>query len=247
MAVTTLQTLTTQQQTMTEIKEFLVPTILSVNLKKTNEDRLPILETDNSSNHQNGDDVNISSSPSECDENEEKNFPNLIDHDNQINIEILDSGEDDEDVIEMAPRSNRSRGKHQSTFLLEPFLKPVDQNIEGNKENPVLKALYGGQSSPAKYSSQSWGPGEKTSINNCHPFKKTELSQDLSSDDIPTQIPKSLLKKSKKKVVSASPTRVCPVSPVGSARASVLKEIQLDAVQTSETQNSSTSDRKSVV
>lgn len=245
MAVTTIQNLTQQPQqqqqqqqssTMTEIKEFLVPTIISVNLKKTAEDRLPILENDHSSNHQNGEDVNSkSSSQSEYDENEEKNFPNLLDNENQINIEILDSGEDDEDVIEMAPRSNR---KHQSSFLLEPFLKPVDQNMDGNKENPVLKALYGGRASPTKCQ-QSWvSPGEKTSINNCHPFKKTELSQDLSSDDIPAQIPKSLLKKSKKKKeVAASPRGV---SPVVSARSNVLKEIQLESVQP-EVQSSSTS------
>ncbi|KAK6619234.1 hypothetical protein RUM44_003616 [Polyplax serrata] len=73
----------------------------------------------------------------------------------------------------------------------DPFLKPVDTHIETNKENPVLKALFGGKTPQGL---TPWTFVTKTSINNCHPFKKTELSHDLTGDDTPAEIPKSLMK-----------------------------------------------------
>lgn len=218
MAATTLQAITQQASNTTEIKEFLVPTILSVNLKKTSDDRLPILENENT-NKQNGG-ISRNSTPSPVSENEDKNFPILLDHENlNGNLEILDSGEDDEDVVEMAPLRNRHQGpKRPNGFVLEPFFKPIDHGLEANKENPVLKSHFNGRASPTKFV-PSWMSGDKPSMSACHPFKKAETSPDLTSDTLPIQTPKSLLKKSRSK--SHKPLR----------NASVLKEIQLEATK----------------
>lgn len=118
---------------------------------------------------------------------------------------------------EMSPKKKaKSVGcKQRSSFLLQPFLKPVDPHIESNKENPVLQALFGGKSPPGL---SSWRFLNKTSINNCHPFKKTELSHDLATDDTPAEIPKSLLKKPSRIKKKASKEE----------EATILKEIQLN-------------------
>lgn len=93
----------------------------------------------------------------------------------------------------MTPKKkSKTNTKQQSSFLLQPFLKPVDPHIHSDKENPVLKALFGGKS-PSGLT--AWTYVTKTSINNCHPFKKTELSHDLTSDDTPAETPRSLQKK----------------------------------------------------
>lgn len=86
--------------------------------------------------------------------------------------------------------NKRSSNLRTSSFLLEPFLKPVGTSIENSKQNPVLRALFGGQNPPGL---SPWTFA--TSTSNCHPFKKTELSHDLATDDMPAEIPKSLIKK----------------------------------------------------
>lgn len=199
---TVIQPRTTQ---VPELNEFLVPKILGMNLKKQVEDRSNGSETNDFTNREN-DDVNTSH---ELIENVKKKFTKILDHDeaSEVDLDTVETAENE--VIEMAPERRRDSGNEkQSSYLLQPFLKPIVQKVEERPiENPILRALFGNNNNNNK-TAYTWISRERSATNNCHPFKKTELSRDIVNEGTIAQIPKSLTKERQKSQQDALKTEV---------------------------------------